>query len=356
MKPFQQPREDRVNLPEATPVEQQPLTESPPPPVGVTPPQVLARAASEGRRGAAWRLLHWIMEGDPRAYLAVSSLEDDRLAVYLLEFVAAGTWAGKPFVVPGPLRSPLARAQLRALFLAGSGMDAQRAERVLVAGLDDGRPAVRENAVHILGLLGSARAAEPLIKALKDPVMTVRMQAVKALGRIGKAEAVPALLGTLRASDEQFSGQVCDALVHIGPAGVPFLLKEINSPSTWIRWHCVRALGAICDYRALPSLVNALRDSDHSVAWLAAKGLARYGKWCVGPVLNLLATTETSAWLAETASYVLRDVYVHDQALKPYLEPVVRSMHDVAYNIGAPNAARKALAQLVSNGLIAVPS
>src|SRR6185312_14815467 len=49
------------------------------PPVGITPPQVLAQDAAAGRRGAAWRLLHWIMEDDPRAVLAVSSCEDDRL-------------------------------------------------------------------------------------------------------------------------------------------------------------------------------------------------------------------------------------------------------------------------------------
>src|SRR5712691_12005501 len=76
------------------------------PPVGDVPPQALARDAADGRRGAAWRLLYWIMENDPRAVVAVSSLDDDRLARHLLEFIAIGTWAGKPFVIPPPLRSP----------------------------------------------------------------------------------------------------------------------------------------------------------------------------------------------------------------------------------------------------------
>src|SRR6266571_2278102 len=51
------------------------------PPVGITPPQLLAQDAAAGRRGAAWRLLYWIMENDPRAVIAVSSIEDDRLAI-----------------------------------------------------------------------------------------------------------------------------------------------------------------------------------------------------------------------------------------------------------------------------------
>src|SRR5436309_13418756 len=89
------------------------------PPVGITPPQILAQDAAAGRRGAAWRLLYWIMENDPRAVVAVSSLDDDRLAQHLLEFIATGTWAGKPFVVPPPLRSSLARNRLRTFFMPG---------------------------------------------------------------------------------------------------------------------------------------------------------------------------------------------------------------------------------------------
>ncbi|MBO0779318.1 MAG: HEAT repeat domain-containing protein [Ktedonobacteraceae bacterium] len=327
-----------------------------PPAIGITPPQVLARDAAEGRRGAAWRLLHWIIEGNPQAFLAISSLDDDRLARHMLEFIALGTWAGKPFVVPASLRLPLARTQLRTLFLPGSGMDTLRAERVLLAGLHDRRAAVRENAAQTLGLMGRASAVAPLIETLRDPVITVQWQAAKALGQIGSEAAVPALLNMLHTADEQLAGQVSHALVQIGPAAVPALLKECDSPSPWIRWHCIRMLSEIHDYRALPTLVQALRDTNHSIAWLAARGLTRYGKWCIEPVLRLLILTETSPWLVETASYLLHDIYTRDQKFKPYLEPVVHSMHDVAYRIGTPNAARKALTRLTSDGLIATPS
>src|SRR5947209_19356379 len=79
------------------------------PPIGITPPQILARDAAAGRRGAAWSLMHWIMEDDPRAVMAVSPCEDDRLARNLPEFIAMGTWTAKPFVVPSPFRPPQAR-------------------------------------------------------------------------------------------------------------------------------------------------------------------------------------------------------------------------------------------------------
>src|SRR5947199_4309507 len=122
------------------------------PPVGITPPQVLAQDAATGRRGAAWRLLYWIMENDPRAVIAVSSLDDDRLARHLLEFIALRTWAGKPFVVPPPLRSAHARTRLRTLFLPGAGIDQARAERILLTSIHDKRPVMRETVAHILGI------------------------------------------------------------------------------------------------------------------------------------------------------------------------------------------------------------
>ena len=133
------------------------------PPIGITPPQILAHDAAAGKRGAAWRLLVWIMENDPRAIIAVSSLDDDRLAQNLLEFIALGTWAGKPFVVPIPLRSPLARTRLRTLFLPGAGIDSVRAQRVAMSAARDKRPAVRETAIYILGLLESPVATPILI-------------------------------------------------------------------------------------------------------------------------------------------------------------------------------------------------
>ncbi|HZO72210.1 MAG TPA: HEAT repeat domain-containing protein [Ktedonobacteraceae bacterium] len=322
------------------------------PPVGVTPPQVLAEEAAAGRRGAAWRLLHWIIQDDPRAVIAVSSLNDDRLAQNLLEFIALGTWAGKPFVVPVPLRTAHARTRLRTLFLPSSGMDYARVERVLIAAVADKRPAMRESAVYLLGIIGSRNATPLLIQALDDPIPAVRSQAAKALGRVGDATAVPALLRSLHTADEQMSSQIDFALGRLGFAAVPALIAESKSSSPWIRWHCIRALGDVCDSRVLPVLVESLRDPDHSVAWMGAKKLISFGKRCVEPLLHLLVVTDTSPWLVEAASYVLHNIYLRDKKLRPHLEPVVQSMHSVAYQIATPQAARHALSQLSAEGAL----
>jgi len=322
------------------------------PPIGITPPQILAHDAAAGRRGAAWRLMVWIMENDPRAIIAVSSLDDDRLAQNLLEFIALGTWAGKPFVVPVLLRSGLARTRLRTLFLPGAGIDSVRAQRVAMSAVRDKRPAVRETAIYILGLLESPVATPILIQALNDQVPAVRMQAAKALGRVGDPAAVPALLNALRSADEQFGSQIFSALVKLDRAAVPALLETSASNSTWMRWQSIRALGAIRDRRALPVLVSTLSDSDHSVAWMGAKGLAQFGRLSVEPVLQSLMTAEMTPWLVETASYVLKSQIQHNPKLKPYLEPVVERMHALAFRVGTSQAAQKALAHLKADEML----
>ncbi len=335
---------------DTTPSEQTPADVAPP--VGITPPQILAQDAAAGRRGAAWRLMVWIMENDPRAIVAVSSLDDDRLAQNLLEFIALGTWAGKPFVVPAPLRSSYTRTRLRTLFLPGAGIDSVRAQRVAMSAARDKRQAMRENAIYILGILESPVATPVLIEALNDPVPTVRMQAAKALGRVGDPAAVSALLNALRGADEQLGSQIFSALVRLGHAAVPALMEASKSNSAWMRWQSVRALGAIRDRRAIPVLVGALSDSDHSVAWMGAKGLVQFGRLSVEPVLQVLMKAELTQWLVETASYVLHTQSQYEPKLKPYLEPVVQQMRGVAYRVGTSQAAQKALAQLKADSML----
>jgi HEAT repeat protein len=320
------------------------------PSVGITPPQVLVQEAVAGRRGAAWRLLHRLLDNDPWAIAALASFDDDRLAQYLLEWIALGTWAGKPCVVPVSLRSPSARMRLRTLFLPGTGIESLRAERVLTTALGDSRPALRETAATLLGLLGSSTAAPALIEALWDPVPTVQLQAVRALGRTGNPAAVPALLSLLKYAEEHLGNQIFSSLVQLGPVAVPVLIQSSTSSSPWMRWHGIRALGKIRDPRALPVLVRALADADHAVAWMGAKGLVPFGRRSVGPVLQLLLSAPVTPWLVETASYVLSNQ--HDPRLKPYLEPVIQHMHGIEFHIGTLLSAHKALLQLIADGLI----
>jgi HEAT repeat protein len=112
----------------------------------------------------------------------------------------------------------------------------------------------------------------------------------------------------------------------------------------------MRALGEIRDLRALPVLVGALADTDHAVAWMAAKGLTPFGRRCVEPVLRLLISASTTPWLVETASYVLSSQ--HDPNLKPYLEPLLQHMHGVGYDVGTSLYAHKTLSRLIADSVL----
>jgi len=322
------------------------------PSLGEVPPQVLAQRAAAGQRGAAWRLIHWIMVDDPRAVLAVTSLDDDRLMQHLLEFLALGTWAGKLFIVSESFRTPHARTRLRTLLLPGVGGDPVRAERVLLAATHDRRPAIRETALYILGMMGSPAVTPVLSGALNDPVYRVRVQAARVLGHSGDPAAVAALMRALHTDDEPLGSYIYVALLQLGAVALPAVLDECMSASPWVRWHCMRVLGESVDLRALPVLVPALNDADYSIAWIAAKSLVRFGKACLVPVLRLLVVSEMSPWLKETASYVLRALYQRDARLKPYLEPILHSMHGVAGRIATPNVANRVLVQLAADGVI----
>jgi len=322
------------------------------PPMGETPPQTLAELAAEGHRGAAWRLMVWILKNDPRAMIAVSSLNDDRLTRNLLEFIALGTWAGKPFVVPSPLRSPYARARLRTLFMPGAGMDSERVHAVLLGGMASPNSHIRENAAYILGLIGNQHDVAVLIDALHDVVSGVRLQAARALGRMHAVAAVPALLTALHSADEFVGTQIFQALVQIGVPAVPALIAECGSASAWTRWHCVRALGEINDNRAVPVLAQSLNDPDHGVAWMAAKELIQFGKLSVVPTLQVLMSADTSPWLAETGSYVLHQLYQRYSKLKPYLAPLVQEMQQSSFKIGTAFTAQKTLRRIENDKVL----
>jgi hypothetical protein len=321
------------------------------PPVGITPPQVLAHDAAEGHRGGAWRLLYWIIENDPRALQAVASQEDDHLAQHLLEFIALGSWAGKPFVVPPPFRSSYARMRLSTLFLPRSGMEPTRAQRVLFQAARSPQPAVRETAISILGIMHTQHALPLLVDALQDSSEGVRLQAIKALGRLEAPEAVPVLIQALSTANESTMAQIFASLAQIGKAAVPALLEMSSSRSAWMRWNCLRALRKTCDLRAVPALARALRDVDHGVAWMGAKGLVDYGPLGVEAALRSLAMSENTAWQAETATYVLS--HQQDQKIRSYLEPLLTHLHSLSSTpVSTPYLAYQVLNQMLADGVL----
>lgn len=328
----------------ATPESQNAAPEQPVPPIGTAQPTSLVASAVEGKRGAAWRLFHWIEQDRPEAIEAVKNCPDRRLWELLLEWLALGTWAGRPFHLPPPMRQPHFSAQIRALFLLDASTRRLIAQ-VVSAGLHDPRAQVRENAAYLFGVLGEPAAIPDLIETLHDPASEVRVQAAGALGRMRAAQAAPALVDALGSHDEALASQIRQALLQCGAsAAVPPLVKAARLPDDWVRWYALRILSELHDARAVPPLIEALTDTSEAVAWMAARGLVAMGAPMVEDVLRLLLRAPDTPLLMETAAYVLRAR--HDEPLRSILAPVIHSMHSVDYRAAMPLAVEHALEQI----------
>jgi hypothetical protein len=117
------------------------------------------------------------------------------------------------------------------------------------------------------------------------------------------------LMDALESKDGATRQKARKSLVALGmPAVSPLKRTLENSGVDHVRWEAVKALGAIGDSRAIPSLVKALEDSDPDVVWLAAEELRKFKK-VAWPLLlrQLIKGGSDSASLRKGAHHVLRN-------------------------------------------------
>ena len=117
------------------------------------------------------------------------------------------------------------------------------------------------------------------------------------------------LIDTLASRDGMARKKGRKSLVAMGKPATPSLIRALrNSKVDQVRWEAAKALGAIGDAKAIPSLVKALEDRDPDVAWLAAEALQKYKK-AAWPVLfrTLLKQGAHSDSLRHGVHHVLRN-------------------------------------------------
>ncbi len=163
--------------------------------------------------------------------------------------------------------------RLHAVEALGKTRSPEAVDPLLSVLFNDRDRAVREDAVRALGQIGDARAVEFLVTAMKEPGL--RPLAVEALGRIGDRCAVPVLIDVLDGVER----------------------PEVSRPMEGCgdRWDeeiltlgaAARALGAIRDEAAIPSLMKALRYTVTRAD--AADALTRFGGAVIAPLLAVLA-------------------------------------------------------------------
>jgi len=150
----------------------------------------------------------------------------------------------------------------------------------LIEALKDPFPNVRSNAAAALGSIRDAKAIDPLIQVLKDDVGEVRDSVEEALTNFGEESRMPVLLSRLQNSDLE-SSELVRALREIDPEkdgkafeAVTVLLKHEDSE---VRYNAVLVVGLFQNLKAVPLLIDTLKDSDSQVrenARLALIGLS----------------------------------------------------------------------------------
>jgi len=154
---------------------------------------------------------------------------------------------------------------------------------------------VQEKAAEALGKIAKAnpgsteisKIVSALIDALKnEELMSVQWVAAEALGEIAEAnpgsteisKIVPALIDALKDKSWKVREGAAGALGKIGVNDEQFetIIKMLkNEKSLEERDGAARALGCLKDIRAIPALIDALKDEDWSVRWKAAEALGK---------------------------------------------------------------------------------
>lgn len=139
----------------------------------------------------------------------------------------------------------------------------------LIKALKHKNSVVRESAAWVLGKIGDARAVGPLGRALryKDPGLIYR--AAEALGEIKDARAVPPLIESLKRENHVVGQQPAEALVSIGEPSVLPLIGLLSDSDVILQIRVSELLVRIGDARAVPPLIEKLKDRNCDVRVLA---------------------------------------------------------------------------------------
>ncbi|MCK5177216.1 MAG: HEAT repeat domain-containing protein, partial [Candidatus Aenigmarchaeota archaeon] len=114
------------------------------------------------------------------------------------------------------------------------------------------------------------------------------------LEKIGDPRAVPALIDALKDEDTYVLTSVKEALVNIGKPTVSALIDALKDKDEdiVIRIAVAEVLGKIGDPKAVPALIDALKDKNEKLSNNAANALGKIGESSINPLIKVLEETE----------------------------------------------------------------
>lgn len=164
---------------------------------------------------------------------------------------------------------------------------------------------VRATALAGLGLLGDESQLEVVVSGLHDPLPEVREFAALALGQIGGERALPALKDALQHEGAEVRFHAATALAELDPENAaPLLLGLLGDVDQAVRAQAVTALASLDEPHLMGHLARALEDESANVRLEAALALA--GRADPRGERVLLAALERGERIGEVADALAR--------------------------------------------------
>ena len=120
--------------------------------------------------------------------------------------------------------------------------------------------------------------------------------------------SIPELTKDLLSKNFILRKKAREELVEIGEPSLDFLMELGTSKDEKVRWEAIITIVQIGSNNTLDVLLNALKDDEFSIRWLAAEGLINLGKFVVVPLLQELLNKPDSVFLRRGAHHVLHEL------------------------------------------------
>jgi HEAT repeat protein len=267
--------------------------------------------------------------------------DDPRAWRRLLHFIALKSWGEgqEPGLSPDPVVTQRIIQSIAEVFTYDKSEAAREVkEIVLVEGLENSEPAIRQSAALLLGLRGDPRAIPEMEKAIASGKEEDQLRAIRILAEIKDRRCGPPLLRALSMKDPAIHVEANRALRQLGPLAEAAWLKALDHPDSHMRWHGARGLGEIGEARHADLLARGLYDPNLEVRWASADVLAQLGWQAVPAVLAVLSQREMDEQFRQAAYHALHGIT--SNITRERLKPLLNALRGPAPRIEAPRIAQ----------------
>jgi HEAT repeat protein len=144
-----------------------------------------------------------------------------------------------------------------------------------IAAVQTGEPAVRRQALRIIGYLGCDGAYEVSRRAVEDPDRRIAELAVTALGAVDDPRVEPALAELASGASEVLRAAAMRAIAQRASAhAIELLERGLADDAAWVRYYACQGLGRLGHVSSTSLLIARLADSTAHVRIAAIEALA----------------------------------------------------------------------------------